>query len=263
MQQHIKLDFFARSVEFDMQLDRMFPQDAAVTACLQRYGCCEPEVCHLMVRALQAGDHAIDVGASVGFFTLLMAKLVGDSGAVSAFEPTPAAWIKLQENAVVVNKQHNVITRGVALGAKRDRKLFYSHVDSGSNSFAPGEDNVCSTMLDVKPLNDFHQPTKLIKIDAEGAEEQILRGATDFFPDTEYIVCEYNMAALTRQGSNGAALRNTALEHGYQTFLLQADGGLPVLVPRNTILLARRVNTNILFSTSEAVAKAWPSIDVL
>ena len=86
------------AIEFAMDLDPAFPADKWILDAVQAGVSYEPDIGWLLMRALRPGDFAIDVGANVGFFTLMMAKLVGPEGKVLAVEPGPDNMKKLGSN---------------------------------------------------------------------------------------------------------------------------------------------------------------------
>ena len=87
-----------RRIEFVMLTDAGNIADHNTISAIERDGCCEPEVARVMGRVVREGDSVIDVGANVGYFTLLLARLVGERGSVIAFEPAQGSFSKLREN---------------------------------------------------------------------------------------------------------------------------------------------------------------------
>lgn len=257
---HIDLTLQGRRVEFDMTYDPSFAADQATRYFLERDACCEPEVAHLMARVLREGDTAVDVGANVGFFTLLMSRLVGSSGRVLAFEPGVNNICKLSDN-VGLNRMQNVTMHAVPLWSRNQEVTFYTRQDSGLNSLVSDDLALSGTKMQAEMLDAYCRGVapRLIKIDAEGAEEHILRGA-ESLAQVEYVACELNALALEKFGSSGAALSQYMYEGGYQMFLLHPDGALPTLVPLGTTLLTNRLNLNVMFSTVGAVGRAWPQV---
>src|SRR5437879_4053080 len=67
----------------------------------------EPDIANVMLRCLTDGDVVVDVGANVGFFTILASELVGASGRVIAFEPGQENLQRLSKN-LELNESHNV-----------------------------------------------------------------------------------------------------------------------------------------------------------
>jgi len=140
---------------------------------------------NFLVQSLQEGDMCLDVGANVGFYTLLASALVGNSGNVYAFEPTPRTFAILRKNSA---DKKNVICVNVALmEAQGKRKLSdYGAEKSGLNTVLPisFQNGEKTTVLSVDAMtldsycHDHSIRPTLIKIDTEGAEEMVLKGAS-------------------------------------------------------------------------------------
>ena len=88
----------------------------------------------LFKRVVRRGDVVLDLGANIGYFTLLAARLVGESGRVYAFEPEPMNFEYLKKN-IAVNGYKNVLAyqKGVS-GASGTAKLFVCPYDSGHHT---------------------------------------------------------------------------------------------------------------------------------
>jgi len=262
----INIEIAGRKTAFALVVDNT-QADANTMHCLQNGGCCEPEVAHVMARVLREGDTAVDIGANIGFFTLLMSRLVGKTGKVVAFEPFHASVSKLREN-IKINQMRNVDCRPVPLWDKQEPVTLYLSLDSGQNSLAKsvssiGKQKLLSCTFDAEcPIT----PTpRLVKMDVEGAEENIVFGGGKFLhPNVvPYIVSELNDAALQRFNTSADSFRLTMSTRGYETFLLRENGVLPALVPRKTKLVqGQNQNINVLFSTLDRVAEAWPEVQL-
>ena len=257
---HVSMTAHGRTVKFDLLLDvEGFYADYATKAFIESNGMAEPETVHLMFRVLREGDICYDAGANIGLFTLVMSRLVGPTGKVLAFEPSPNNISKLTVN-LAVNRVTNVEIHEVALWNGHQELPFFMAIDSGTNSCARGDNTITETEVQACRLNEFKTTARprLIKMDVEGAEHRALQGATDLLHRrVPYIVCELNPTALGRMGTTQRALRQFMIDNGYDTFSLHPDGSLPSLVPRGTLLNPTRENTNILFSTSRYVGEAW------
>jgi FkbM family methyltransferase len=156
------------------------PNDTAIGASLKEAGRYEPEVTAAVTRHLRPGQCFVDIGASFGYFATLAGSIVGPTGHLIAFEPGPQ-----NQSMLLLNLASNGI-RGpevhqMALDAEEGFVL-YSY--SGSNGFItpfggdPAEltnrSLVRTSTLDAM-LGD--RPVDMIKIDVEGAEGRVLRGA--------------------------------------------------------------------------------------
>lgn len=260
---HVVLNVFDRKVEFDLTYDPSFIADQNTWAVLQAQGACEPEVVQLMARVLREGDVAVDVGANIGFFTILMAKLVGPTGSVLAFEPGPQNKIKLADN-VQFNKLTNVNLVHRPLWSEDATVTLHLAQDSGLNSLGAHEKIISSIEMQACSLDSYYtmRMPRLIKLDAEGSEEHILRGAERLLHEVPFIVCELNPGMLMRLGSSIHSLQAFMYSKGYWTFLLKPDGSVPVAVPSTSKLVVPRGSGNVLFAAFLDVALAWPEVSI-
>ena len=151
--------------------------DSFIGKSLELYGeWCEGEII-LFSRLLRSGDVVIDVGANIGTHTLAIANIVGLSGAVHAFEPQRTIYDILSEN-IDANGLQNVraywAAAGATDGACRIPIIDYSSPNNfGAISVGHGELEVPLISIDSLSLPRVN----LIKIDVEGAETGVLRGA--------------------------------------------------------------------------------------
>jgi FkbM family methyltransferase len=142
---------------------------------------------------LRPGDVVWDVGAHIGFFSLLASRLVGPSGAVVAFEPVDENRSRLASN-LSLSDARNVSVRAEAVGSSngvgrlqwRGSSLMWTLRQRDASQLGPVV--ACIRLDDL--ARELRQPT-LIKIDVEGAELEVLRAAVDFFARVRpYIVLE-------------------------------------------------------------------------
>lgn len=93
----------------------------------------DPEVRLALEKFLRPGDVAVDVGAHIGYFTLIMSKLVGENGSVFAFEPEPLNFALLSKN-VAANNIKNAFLLRKALSEKSGRiNLYISDFNTGDH----------------------------------------------------------------------------------------------------------------------------------
>lgn len=260
---HIELSFPGRDkVSFDMGYDPQCVADVTTKSLLERDQACEPECMHVMSRVLREGDLVIDAGANIGFFTLFMSRLVGETGQVLAFEPTIGTISKLAEN-IEMNRIGNVGLDRRPLWSTDEEVTLHLCRDSGLNSLRPHEESVGNVKLQAQTLDRHCTTPRLIKLDVEGAEEHVLRGAVlTLERGVPFVLCEMNLAALTRFGCNQHSLRTFMDGLGYQMFLPSPEGGIPILIPAGTEIVSERPNLNMLFSTVRDVELAWPKVYV-
>lgn len=156
------------------------PDDKVITPALVNHGVWEPMETSVLCGSLKEGDTLIDVGANIGYYTILAAKRVGPRGRVIAFEPEPNNFAILKRN-VEANGFTNVILEQKALSNKPGTLRLYLEEENkgGHKVFQFGSARPFVEVEAVR-LDDYLKEYKgridLIKIDTEGAEGAILEG---------------------------------------------------------------------------------------
>jgi FkbM family methyltransferase len=130
---------------------------------------------------LYPGGTFVDVGAHIGYFTLIAADIVGPKGRVIAFEPDPRNASILTANVNSAGKDDMVKIVRAAVGAKSGTILF-QRSDPDYRSQIAAEGGCSETIVVVQcTLNEFDLPQgTVIKVDVEGAEVDVLQGATNY-----------------------------------------------------------------------------------
>lgn len=246
-----------RKVEFKMVIDADFMADQHLATELREFGCAEPEVVAAMFHIVRPGDFVIDGGANTGFFTCILSKLVGETGRVLAYEPEMENVKKLRVN-LDANDVKNVQIDYRPLWETGETVTFHRAADSGFGSLVPNENTSLTVYVRGTRLDCSDRP-RLIKLDIEGAEERVLRTAIK--PDRcPYIIAELNEQALNPFGCTSSSFRKLMDDFGFETFALHPKGNFPIYVPLSTKIITQWQNTNVLFSTINDVAAAWPEI---
>jgi len=131
----------------------------------------------LMSSMLHPGETMFDVGANVGYYTLLGSHRVGTTGHVVAFEPLPAN-VRFLQRHVRLNRVQNVSLQAVAVSDHDGRARFAPHASNAMGKLSDaGSVEVATVSLDsIAKAGRFPDPN-LLKIDVEGAELGVLRGA--------------------------------------------------------------------------------------
>lgn len=176
------------------------PRDRSISPHLMMEGHWEPRTTEVMVDRMRHGMVAIDVGANLGYFTLLLAALCGTRGRVLSFEPVPALARKVEASLLVNGYQDRVDFHEQVLGA-RDGDT----VNLLLSTEHPGGTQITSLTPDGGPR--FMQATTrrldgipgaldatLVKIDAEGAEELIWQGMTAMIAGSKlrHVIMEFS-----------------------------------------------------------------------
>jgi FkbM family methyltransferase len=175
-------------------------------------------------RHLRAGEIVIDVGANVGHISLLLSDIVGPSG-IFAFEPTPISFGRLRENWEL-NSWPIENVKHMAVGA-RSGTVFVPNVDRPltTNTISNTSAKAASVEIPLVRLDDLRdlwhgQPIGLLKVDVEGYEQHVFRGARELLRiDRPRFVMFESLSA--KIDPNVAALLADA---EYAVFQLGPDG---------------------------------------
>jgi len=139
-----------------------------------------------------------DIGANLGFFSLLGARLAGSAGRVFAFEPVPANATAVRRHSAL-NPTMNVTVLELAVGARSGRVMLSIPEDASwayLESYAPDRDVIAKVEIDVASIDELLDagriaPPDVVKIDTEGAELQVMRGMErTIVAHRPAIVCE-------------------------------------------------------------------------
>lgn len=178
----------------------------------------EPKTTTFMKNHIRPGMTIVDVGANIGYFTLLMAQLTKPNGFVYALEPTPLNLEFLRKN-VTNNNLSNTQILPYAAGSQSRVRKFYARKSSNVSSFF-GTDTLADTAIEVQEIsldNIFEQSVDFVKIDVEGAEIEVLRGMKHILTNNPDIclVIEWNPRALHNAGYEAEALPIILQESGF------------------------------------------------
>ncbi len=195
----------------------------------------EIRLARYLMKNLQPGDTFCDVGAHFGYFTLLAAQLVGESGQVVSFEASPSTFNILKKNTA---HKKNILPLNRAASDSDATVAFHEFpaLFSEYNSLVLPSANDSKWLknnppkhieVDGQRLDRFFSENnispKTIKIDVEGAEPQVLNGAAAFLKKhSPTLVMEY----LTGSNQNDAHRQAVAFANsiGYQSFTINKNG---------------------------------------
>lgn len=162
-------------------------------------GVYEPLETSVVQGNVKPGDVVVDAGANIGYYTLLLARLVGPQGKVIAIEPDPDNFALLKKN-VEANGYRNVtlIQKAISDGAGKV-KLYRSIRSTAQHSLAASGENDPYVEVDLGRLDDLVPDSiNFMKIDVEGAEVGAMNGARELFARSPQlkIMTEFNPRAL-------------------------------------------------------------------
>ena len=193
-------------------------------------GAYEPHVRNCFAALLRPGDTFVDVGAHIGFFSMIASSLVGPSGKVYAFEANSTLFQTLRSNAA----QFSWMVASLRAVCDKSGSVAFSNPrqagESGWGKLASVRNEGYIESVEAVSLDEWHEslrfpPIRLIKIDAEGSEPFILEGARRVIVNAKpYLIMELNDALLREVGRTRETVADSLREQGYRIFGIGLDG---------------------------------------
>lgn len=175
----------------------------------------DEEVRQKFDNTLESGDCVVDVGASLGYYTLRAADLIGDEGRVYAFEPEGSRYDALRESIEINDLKENVTVSDRPVADTSDEINIRERT---------GQEEWTTRTAEAVTLDDVVESTPdLIKIDCEGLEYHVLEGARKLVernrPD---IFCEIHPSLIKANSSTVADIEDFAETFEYNMYCVDA-----------------------------------------
>lgn len=204
-------------------------------------GVWEPNVTAAFERAVDPGDVVLDIGAHIGYYTLLAARLVGSEGHVHAFEPSPSTYQSLCAN-IDLNGFENVTPHELAVGEERGRAILYEGPGSNSGlttlsaALAAKNSPARETAVEVGPVESVVpaedlERVRVIKIDVEWQEIEVLRSLTPVFELGGKLSVFVEWSPRRVAPESASWLRDLCLTQGLVVYRLASGYSLDRLFP--------------------------------
>lgn len=190
--------------KFFIFLDR---QNGAVDEYIFMHKNWEPEIGAIMREELSAGGVFLDVGANIGYFSLLAARIVGENGHIIAFEPIGRLCRQIKTSAEKNNITNLRIENVGCSDGAGAAKLYLAENNIGGSSLNARESGDYEEVI-LRKLDDYVEvlnKVDLIKIDVEGREYEALLGAQSLLQKFKpKIILEFSPDIYTKQKSTSA-----------------------------------------------------------
>ena len=156
----------------------------SIGAMVYYFGTWEPAISEYVARALGPGDVFIDVGANQGWYTVLASSLIGPTGRIVAIEASSSIFQALQRNCSINRCSSATLVHAGAWSTKGEAPLYPGpNSNMGRTSFCPEmqHKSAATEVVTVKPLDDLvpeelWRNVRLVKIDVEGGEREVVQG---------------------------------------------------------------------------------------
>lgn len=219
----------ATSEQFGLKLK--FKSEDVVGRHIYKYDIHELEVTKILLEqvSFSKGDIMLDVGANIGWYSLLFGK---QGATVHAFEPDPLNNQLLNENIVINELENSVTSHLMAISDQKSTMslYLYPNINRGRHSLNP---NSGSKKIDVQTtsLDDFLEENhidatrvKLVKIDIEGHELPALRGAKKLLEHVPFLLVEHGPEHIRKGGYNPHEIIEILTSYNYIPYTIRVDG---------------------------------------
>jgi len=235
LQAHLA-SLFGRSVKISVlgKMLNMDLRDGALSSTLYANGVWEPEETSFVDKTLQPGMVFVDVGANIGYYTIIASELVGPSGRVFAFEPDPGNFVFLQKN-IDANDCANVVASQKAVAASsQSLRLYRSENNFGDHRiYEPKDESLYKQKrkrlaidIDAISLDDYFTLNSthvdFLKMDIQGAEYEAFIGMRKLLaqnPDIT-ILTEFWPKGLGQAGVSAEVFLDEVRSSGFKIYLL-------------------------------------------
>ena len=206
---------------------------------------------------IHEGDIVIDVGANIGYYTLIFAQLVGKSGKVIAFEPESKNFEILKKN-IEINNYDNVIVEQKIVSEKCGKmKLYVSDSDIVGHRIQQMKNLKNFIEVESVTLDDYMEKLHLdkkvnfIKIDVEGAEPKVLEGSNKILEENDQlkIFTEFNREVVKKYDIEPKEMIDLLYRNGFKIYLPNYKENKINLTSANELLTSKETlleNINLL-----------------
>ena len=240
----LKISVTVRNRSFEIYPDEVIGRH------LLHFGLFDLLVTEALLRLADSGELAADVGANVGYMSVVLADAVGPSGKVFAFEPHPEIFAQLQSNTAGLSVE---LFQAAASDRAGVARLYIPNAFTGNRGIASLEKNGSSTGFDVQSVSldqllPADQHIGVLKIDIEGHELAALHGAESLIRRGQIrdIIFE-------EHSPKQSVVAQFLIERGYAVFLLHKTFFGPKLLDLSSVVAPSSWESPSLLATLDAV----------
>jgi len=185
----------------------------------------EPSESGIFLDFIKPGDAIVDIGAHIGWYSLLARTKTSDDGIIYAIEPEPRSYKILCEN-IKLNNYHNIIPINKAIGEKNElKKLYYNLYKNGPSVYQlfpiSNESHIDVELITLDEIIG-EEHVDIIKIDVEGYEVKVLQGAKNILSrnDKPIFFSEFWMDGLKKAGNTNIEYFEIFNKNGYKILII-------------------------------------------
>lgn len=181
----------------------------------------KPNLTDIFRKEIKKGMVVVDIGANIGFYSILASKLVGSKGKVYAFEPEQKNYNRLVKN-LKRNRCRNVVPLNLAVGEKKGELKLYINPDNPSDhcTYDRGHGHTSETITVTSIDAQVQGRVDFIKMDIQGFEESALKGMKETFSRNRHLklITEFWPYGLKKAGSDPSKTVRLIEEAGFKVY---------------------------------------------
>ena len=199
--------------------------DRLIACLMWKYSLLEATEIHLIKKTIKEGMTIIDIGANIGYYTLMMGKLVERNGVVYAFEPEQNNYRLLKKN-IQINRAKNIFAIRKAVSDNiSEGRIYINKWNRGDHRIYDSGDNRLSMPVETLTLDQFMEDkgrVDFIKLDIQGAEYSALVGMERTIDKNEnlILVAEFSPYHLKKTGISSVTFLSWIESRGFIIYLI-------------------------------------------
>jgi FkbM family methyltransferase len=193
---------------------------------------------YYLSRILTKGDVLVDVGANIGTLTIYGSKIVEEQGLVYAIEAHPSTFEYLQAN-INLNNCQNVKEFNLAVGENEGEIYFTDKGADDQNHISIESKGILISLKRLDQIIPKISKIKMLKIDAEGFELPIIRGASQLLTNIEVIYYESDEKHCQRFNYSTSEIVNYLTDNNFN--VCRIDDGNLISLPKGYISFKRDI----------------------
>ena len=246
-------DYISSRVRYRIIFGHKMYLDSNDTLQLSFSGVHERFTTEFIMKEIKKGDVVLDIGANIGYYTLIFAKLVGDKGKVFAFEPDPDNFKLLKKN-IQINGYQNIVLIQKAVSNKSGKaQLYLAKENLGDHRIYESKVIPARQSIEIETVrlddyfNNYAGKVDFIKMDIQGAEPAALEGMNCLLEKKHSkILTEFWPGGLIQFGIQPDEYLNLLIRKGFKLYDLNEDEKIIEPIINNNSFLMERLETNLL-----------------
>jgi len=180
----------------------------------------------IIKKEVKEGDVVLDIGANIGYYTVILSKLVGEKGKIIAFEPDPENFVLLKKNVKINNCENVTLVQKAVSDETRKLKLYLSEDNKGDHRIYDAGEGRKYIEIEAISLDDYFKNYSrkigLIKMDIQGAEPVAIQGMTLLLEKNKdvKIITEFEPFLLKKFGVEPKEYLKLLMRHDFRLHFL-------------------------------------------